>query len=109
MLTWAAISSAFTNNPAARWIAGIGATLAFAITWLALHDRKIRQIERLKAAEQTRKATEKYTETVAKETAHEADEAIEARDTAKPLDPDGMSDAQYERIFGRRRSPTQSG
>lgn len=59
MFTWAAISTAFRNNPAARWAAGIGAALAFAITWLALHDRKIRQIERLKAAEQTRKTATK--------------------------------------------------
>jgi hypothetical protein len=97
------------NNPVAQGI--VAAFVVVALAWVYIKVRIARaiRIDRLKAVIKTQKAVDDYVETVTEETAHEADEALEARDTAQPLHPDGMSDAQYERIFGRRRGPAQSG
>jgi hypothetical protein len=97
------------NNPVAQGM--VAAFVVVAIAWVYIKVRIARaiKVDRLKAVIKTQKAVDTYVEVVTKETAHEADEALEARDTAQPLNPDGMSDAQYERIFGRRRGPAQSG
>jgi type II secretory pathway component PulM len=101
MFTWAAISSAFTNNPAVRWVAGIGAALAFAITWLALHDRKIRQIERLKAAEQTRKVADKIITKMETESDERIEKANEAADAVTgDVTSDSLRDDTAGFLFG---------
>lgn len=53
-----------------------------------------------RAVKQERRARE-FIETTKEEAAHEADQALEARDTAGPVDPDRMRDDQRTRIFGR--------
>lgn len=109
MMAWlSGIGGVFKASAVARWIAGIGAGLAAFLTWLALHDAKIRKLERLKnekrAAEDRARAKD-YINNMEEELEDEAHDALEARDLAGPLDPDSMSDEQYASIFGRDRSP----
>lgn len=74
MALFAGIGTALKTSAMARWIAGGAAALVTALTWLALHDAKVRKIERLKAAERTRKAAEK----ALKQIQENNDERIEA-------------------------------
>ncbi|HBJ40490.1 MAG TPA: hypothetical protein DDZ20_06950 [Hyphomonas sp.] len=104
MVWLASIGQALKTSALVRWIAGGLAAGATFLTWLALHDAKIRKIERLKdekrAADQRARAKD-YIDTMEEELEDEAHDAIEARDRAGPLDPDSMSDEQHARIFGR--------
>jgi hypothetical protein len=94
----------FKSNPAAQWAAGIGAGLLLFFSWLGLRDRRIRREERLKQRAENMRQKERaveYVETLKQEAQDEAEQAIDRRDTAQPLDPERMSDAQRKRIFGR--------
>lgn len=103
MFTWAAISSAFTNNPAVRWIAGAGALLVATLTWLTLHDQKIRQIERLKAAEQARKTADKIITKMETESDERIEKANEAADAiVGDVTSDSLRDDTAELLFGPR-------
>jgi len=53
-----------------------------------------------RAAEQDRRARD-YIDQTRKEAAHDAEQALEARDAAGPVDPDRMPKPQRARIFGR--------
>lgn len=94
----------FRSNPAAQWAAGVGAGLLLFFSWLTLRDRRIRREERLKQRAENLRQKERaveYVKTLEQELQDEAQQAIERRDDARPLDPERMSDAQRKRIFGR--------
>ena len=99
----------FKGNPVAQGVALGLAVVVAGLIYIRIRIAQALKVDRLKAMMKTRKAVDDYVETVKEETAHEADQALEARDSAQPLDPGSMSDAQYERISGRRRGPAQSG
>ena len=95
------------NNPVVLYIGAAFAFLATFLSWQRLRDMRIRRENSEKheraAAKEKERAVE-YVETVREEAADAADKAIEARDTASPLDPERMSDAKRARIFGRSRA-----
>jgi len=89
------------NNPAARWAAGIGAAFIAFLTWLALHDRKVRREAVQKQETKARKtATKELTKLE-----HEADERIEKAHQAADavsgdVDSGSLSDDTRRILFG---------
>lgn len=101
----------FENSKTARWVLGIVTGVALYKFYERLRDNRIRRENSEKheraAAKEKERAVE-YVETVREEAADAADKAIEARNSASPLDPERMSDAKRARIFGRAR-PSEEG
>ena len=100
------------NNKAVQWILGILAFIIALILWGERREGQGRRQEKVKVKEETLRQKERaieYIETVEKEAADAAEQAIERRDTASPLDPERMPDDQRARIFGRNRAPKEGG
>jgi hypothetical protein len=109
-MIWAAIWNWMKQIP--RWVWYV--ILALAGLWALRADARQdgKKSEKAKQKErdlQIRRDAEDYIETVKEEGDEAAEQAIERRDTASPLDPERMPDAQRDRIFGRNRAPEGSG
>lgn len=94
------------------WVLAAGAALVF----LKLRDNRLeakhRQDERRKHEDAQRRAdeeAEEFTETLEKEAEIDADDALEARDSAEPLPSDELSDEDFNYLFGHDRPPASGG
>jgi len=103
MALFAGIGTALKTSAMARWIAGGAAALVTALTWLALHDAKVRKIERLKAAERTRKAADKTLDKMEKESNETIENAREARSAISDgIDSGSLRDDYADILFSDR-------
>ena len=100
------------NNKAVQWVLGVLLFIVALILWGERREGQGRKQEKIKARERDvalKEEAAEYIEIVKEEGDEDAEQAIESRDAAGPLDPERMPDAQRDRIFGRNRTPEGSG
>ena len=94
----------FKNNPAAQWAAGIAAGIVAFLTWLALHDSRVRREARAKAERKAEKQADKIIKDMKEKADERVEDALEARERVPDgVDADGLRDDAYAVIFGRKR------
>jgi|11BtaG_2_1085332.scaffolds.fasta_scaffold07129_5 hypothetical protein len=63
MISLAAVGSTIANNRAVQWAIGVGILVLSFLFWLAQHDRRLLQNERLRAERKARKTQESIRKT----------------------------------------------
>ena len=110
MGVFSAVKAFFSVNQWAQWLAAGFALFIGYQGWKAKvkndAERRINEKRLRERAELETKAIQ-TTETIRIEAKQNADEAISARDNAYVSPTDKLSDEQFERIFGYKRTPDQ--
>lgn len=97
MISLAAVGSTIANNRAVQWAIGVGMLILGFLFWLAQHDRRLLQNERLRAERKARQTqsqiSEKNNAKLEKTRATRADPPASVSDAAE------LSDDQRRRLI----------
>jgi hypothetical protein len=93
----------FSNDPVGRSIAWGTAVLGVVWGYLTLRDRRVRKEAEQKIELKAEKAKDEIIERHKEEADARLEKAERARDSVDDATTDGMSDEEYEYLFGRER------
>lgn len=93
------------DNPAARWIVGIGAAMIALLTWDKFRTTRIKREAVRKANDRAEKQSDKILQQMESDSEERIQNALEARERVPDgITSDQLRDDAYTVIFGRPRN-----